>query len=116
MMELTLLVLKDQTTLVAQTEQLPEEPRVHLLQPMKLSGKTKLSLQPWPEYAADIHILLHSDSLLTVCDPNVEVRAAYLKKIGKTEEDFQKQPQPVLLNEDEGAPDYDDYEPNYQEI
>jgi hypothetical protein len=47
------------------------------------------------------------------------VRAAYLKKIGKTEEDFTpKEDDKVLLNEDEQLPQdtwVDDYEPNYAE-
>ena len=89
---------------------------------MRVSGKTKLSLQPWPDYTTDEHILITSDNLLTVCEPTEAVRDAYLKKIGKTMEDFKKEPPKVLLNEDEQIPsedfnDYDDsYEPDYQEI
>ena len=84
---------------------------------MVVSGKTKLSLTPWPEYTEDEHVLFTSDNLLTVCEPSPEVRAAYLKKIGKTEEDFAPKEEPkVLLNEDEQDIDsYDAYEPNYQE-
>jgi hypothetical protein len=48
------------------------------------------------------------------------VRAAYLKKIGKTEEDFiPKEDDKVLLNEDEQLPEdtwVDEYEPNYDEL
>ena len=84
---------------------------------MLVSGKTKLSLQPWPEYTDDEHILLGSDSLLTVCEPTEAVRDAYLKKIGKTLEDFTEEPedQAVLLNEDETVPESEDYEPRYTE-
>ena len=97
------------------------EPRVHLERPYLVSGKTKVTLSAWPPHAADQHILLHSDSLLTVCDPSPTVVAMYLKKIGKTLEDFKPEPEPVLLNEDEQLPedlDYqytDDYEPRYTE-
>jgi len=94
---------------------------------MLVGGTTKVTLTPWParKYTDEKHILLHSDSLLTVVDPNDKVRDAYLKKIGKTLEDFKPQEQPVLLNEDEEVPsedyirdnDYDDdYEPRYQEV
>ena len=82
---------------------------------MSVSGKTKLSLQPWPEYTDDEHILLGSDSLLTVCEPTEAVRDSYLKKIGKTLEDFTKEPEAVMLTEDETVPEGEDYEPRYVE-
>ena len=117
-------MLKDQTILVSQTEQLEYEPKVHLERPYLVGGKTKVTLSAWPDHTSDQHILLHSDSLLTVCDPSPTVLAMYLKKIGKTLEDFKPEPQPELLQEDEQVPepqlnDYledDEYEPSYQEI
>ena len=124
-MDLTLILLKTGETLVSQTEQLEHEPRCHLQRPYLVGGKTKVSLTSWPAHAADQHILLHSDSLLTVCEPSPTVKELYLKKIGKTLEDFApKEPERVLLNEDEQVPGgtYDDfqddhgYEPMYQEI
>ena len=108
--------------LMAQTEQLEYEPKVHLFQPYVVGGKTKVSLTAWPPHASDLHILLHTDSLLTVCDPFPTVKAMYLQRINKQESDFMP-PEPaeeqVLLNEDEQVPSYlpdDDYEPNYTEI
>jgi len=92
---------------------------------MVVGGKTKITLAPWPKYTNEKHILLHSESLLTVVDPTDAVRDAYLKKIGKTLEDFTPDPSPVLLNEDDQLPDDsyvrdndydDDYEPRYQEV
>ena len=123
-MDLMLLVLKTGETLVSATEQLEMEPRCHLERPFLVSGKTKVTLTAWPAYTEDHHILLHSDSLLTVCEPSSTIRESYLKRIGKTMEDFAPKEQPVLLNEDEQVPtgDYvtengiDDYEPVYQEI
>ena len=120
-----LLVLKTGETLVSATEQLEMEPRCHLERPYLVGGKTKVTLSAWPAHASDQHILLNTDSLLTVCDPSPTVKAMYLKKIGKTLEDFQPKEKPILLNEDEQLPseDYvrendfdDDYEPHYQEI
>ena len=86
-------------------------------QPMTVSGVTKLSLKQWPDYTKEEHILLHSDSLLTVCEPSAELKAAYLKKIGKTEEDFKPKEEPVLLQEDDVSllDDDNDYEPRYVE-
>ena len=123
-MDLMLLMLKTGETLVSATEQLEMEPRCHLERPYSVTGKTKITLSAWPPHAADQHILLHSDSLLTVCEPSPTVKAMYLKRIGKTPEDFIPKEQPVLLNEDEQVPtgDYvtedevNDYEPMYQEI
>ena len=87
---------------------------------MSISGATKLSLKPWPDYTEDQHILLHSDSLLTVCEPTKALREMYLKKLGMTEEDLKPKEEPkVLLNEEEGVPEdewIDDYEPSYSEV
>ena len=62
-------------------------------------------------------MLLHSDSLLTVCEPSIPVRDAYLSKIGKKVEDLvdDELEKPVLLNEDESVPQGEDYEPRYIE-
>ena len=119
-MQLSLILLKGyQTYLIAQSDQLELEPRCHLFEPMLVSGTSKVTLTPWPLYTDEKHILLHSDSLLTVMDPTDEIRDTYLKKIGKTEEDFKpKEEEKVLLNEDEQLPEdtwIDDYEPSYRE-
>jgi len=89
---------------------------------MIVSGKTKLSLQPWPDYTEDKHVLITSDNLLTVCEPSPAVRALYLKKIGLTEEDLipdEIEEDKVLLNENEDPAQeewIDDYEPTYSEV
>ena len=84
-----------------------------------MAGKTKLSLQRWPEHTEDKHILLNSDNLLTVCEPTPAVREAYMKKENLTEEDLKPKEEPkILLNEDEDVSDdewMDDYEPRYTE-
>ena len=76
-------------------------------------------MRPWPSpvFTDDRDILLHSDSLLTVVEPNPETVEKYLKKIGLKLEDLKpKQPEPVLLNEEEESPEWiDDYEPSYSE-
>lgn len=87
---------------------------------MVVSGKTKLSLQKWPDYTDDEHVLITSDNLLTVCEPTQAVRDAYLKKTGLTEDDLKpKEPERIQLNESETVPEQedwiDDYEPTYVE-
>ena len=116
-MNLALLVLKTGQSLISQIEELEYEPRVHLLQPYLVSGKSKVTLTPWPEYVKDQHILLNSDVLLTACEPVEKIKQAYLKKIGKTEEELKPKPQPVILTEEEQFDPFedDDYEPEYIE-
>ena len=116
-MELSLLILKTGQVLVSQIEELDYEPKVHLLRPHLVSGKTKLTLTPWPEYVEDEHILLHSDSLLTAGTPTSKVKKAYLDKVGKTEEDLKPKSKPVILSEEDqlSPPEDDEYEPEYIE-
>lgn len=74
-----------------------------------------MTLTKWPEYTDDDHILLNTDSLLTLCEPTDKVRDAYLKKVGMTVEDLEGPPEQVLLTENEEVPEGDEYEPRYIE-
>ena len=118
-MNLSLLILKRGDTLIALCEQLDYEPACHLVKPHTISGKTKLTFTKWPEYSGDDHILINTEELLTVIEPSVEVREAYMKKIGITEEDLKPKAKPVILNEEDETPtqiEEDDYEPEYLEM
>ena len=117
MNQVALLILNQGPTLVSLTEQLDYEPSVHLLSPHVVSGKTKLTLTPWPDYTNDQHILLKSEALLTICEPSAEVRQAYLKKMKLTEEDLKPKPVRTILQEEEQVPELpeDEYEPQYVE-
>lgn len=117
-MSIALFLLKQGTTLVAQSEQLEAEPKVHLMSPYAVSGKTKITLTEWPDYSEDDHILLHSDSLLTVCEPSPKVKQAYLDKLGTTEEVLNTPTKPVILTEEDNPDpilDDEEYEPRYVE-
>ena len=117
-LSIALFLLKSGTTLVAQSEQLEREPKVHLKTPYAVSGKTKLTLTPWPDYSDDDHILLHSDSLLTCCEPLPKVKQAYLDKLGTTEEKLAEATKPVILTEQDPHDPIlndDEYEPRYVE-
>lgn len=111
-MNVTMLVLKNGTTIVSHSEEMDHEPRVHLIKPHTVSGKTKVTLTPWPEYTDDDHILLRSDDLLTVCEPQKKVVDAYKRKVGNMES-LISTPEPVILNEDSTIDE--DYEPRYYE-
>lgn len=105
-MNLVILLLKNGTHLISLIEELEFEPKCHLETPYTISGKTTNILTRWPSYTEDTDILLHSDSILTVCEPTVELGDKYLSKIGKTREDLTKSTPRVILNES----DYDDPE------
>ena len=110
-MDVTLIILKTGEKLVSLSNELQYEPKVHLQSPHVLSGKTTLVLSPWPGHTDEKDFLLFSTDLLTACVPSEEVKKAYLKKVGMTEEDLTKTPAPVILNEST-----DEYEPSYEEI
>ena len=119
-MNLLLVMLKTGQTLVSLSEELDYEPKCHLIEPHEITGKTKITLTPWPPHTDETNILLHGDSLLTVIEPTTDIASQYLKKIGKTMEDLQPKDNRVLLNEEENVPDLppvpeDEYEPQYIE-
>jgi len=123
-MQLSLLVLKNNTVLVSQSEKLDYEPACHLVNPCTVSGTTKLTLTRWTAHTDDEHILFNSENLLTVCEPSAKLAEAYMKKFKLKESDFSetatKEQEPVMLNEEapdvQGVPDFDDeYEPRYVE-
>ena len=117
-MNISLLVLKSGEYLISRVEELEYEPKVHLTLPYLVSGSTKPTLSVWPKYSEDGHILLHSDTLLTVCAPKPDIRNAYMKKVGITEEQLKASQKPVILNEDNQDwvdDDNQEYEPRYVE-
>jgi len=124
-MQLSLFILKNGLEIVSQSDQLDYEPKVHMVNPCTVSGASKLALKRWPAYAADEHVLLRSEELLTVCEPTEQLTAAYTRKfklkVEDLEEPLTKEPEPVMLNEEqrqpdiESVPEFDEYEPNYVE-
>ena len=120
-MNIALLVLRDGPILVSQSEELDHEPRVHLINPMVISGTTNVVLKQWPPYTDDKDVLLRSEDLLTVCDPTDKVLNAYMKKCGIKAKDLNAAPKQVILNEEQQPPLYpeedleDEYEPRYVE-
>ena len=122
MMNLSILILETGQYLISQVEEMDYEPRVHMFQPYLISGSKTITLTKWPSYTNDEHILLKSESLLTMVDPTEDILNKYLKKVGKKIEDFtnDKKSDRVVLNEEEsvleGTPvDDDSYEPKYLE-
>lgn len=113
-MRVALLILKTGERIVALTEQLEYEPRVHMQHPYVVSGKTKVVLTPWPGFTDENDFLIHSTDLLTATEPTDKIKEQYADKIGKTLEDLKTPPPPVMLTE-EGDPN-DLIEPDYVEL
>jgi hypothetical protein len=115
-MNISLVVLKSGEYIVTYAEELEYEPKCHFVKPHLVSGKTKVTLTPWPSYTDDEHVLLNSTDLLTVCDPTDKIKEQYKSKVGELEV-LKKTPEPVILTEEEQVPEYinDDYEPDYIE-
>ena len=120
-MNISLVILKNGTYLVAQTDELEYEPKCHMTKPMSVSGTKNTVLSSWPAYTDDEHVLLRSEDLLTVCDPNEAVLAAYMKKCGIKASDLNKATEAAILNEEPQLQqptyeeDLDEYEPSYVE-
>ena len=106
------MLLKTGERLITATEQLEYEPKVLLICPYLISGKTSLTIAPWPDVCVDEHILLHTDSLLTIGEPKAALKELYIKKAGKRVEELAKPAQPQLLNEESND---ESYEPRYVE-
>ena len=116
-MELSIIVLKCGVTLVSLVEQMDYEPAVHMFRPHTFSGKTKITLTPWPEHTSDEHVLINTENLLTICEPSDKIRKVYEGKVKNAPKELTKESDPVILNEEENLIDSeDDYEPRYQEV
>lgn len=119
-MNISLVILKNGTYLVASTDELEYEPKCHMTKPMAVSGTKNVVLTSWPAYTDDEHVLLRSEDLLTVCDPTEAVLTAYMKKCGIKAADLNKPTETAILSQEpQQQPTYeedeDDYEPRYVE-
>ena len=128
-MNLSLIILKSGQYIIAQSEELDYEPKVHLTNAYEVSGTKNTVLSKWPLFTDDEHILLHSESLLTVCEPSADVVKSYLRKTGLKEKDLTQEPKQVILSEETNAQvidpvpatqedlfyDDEEYEPRYIE-
>ena len=125
-MSLSLLILKNGLSLVAQTTELDYEPKVHMIKPYSVSVGKNVVLTQWPVGTDDEHVLLRSEDLLTVCEPSEQVIKSYLRKTGLTLKELNKatevpteepavEPE-VLPQQEDLFYDEDEYEPAYQEL
>ena len=118
-MNLAVALLKSGEYIIAQFEEMEYEPRVHMLRPYTISGTAKLSLSQFPKHTEDEHILIHSDSMLTMVEPTDDLAEAYAKKLGTTLETLKTPPKRAILTEEQAGPiiddEYEEREPRYTE-
>ena len=119
-MNLAVALLKSGEYIIAQFSEMEYEPRVHMFRPYIISGSAKLSFSQFPKYTEEEHILVHSDSVLTMVEPTEALAEAYAKKLGTTLETLKTPPKRVILNEEDNPHPIldgtdDEYEPRYTE-
>jgi hypothetical protein len=106
-MEVMLVLLKTGEYLIGFVEELEYEPKCHINQPHRVTGLDKFKLDRWPDYSHDEDLLIHSESILTMCDPSTMLRLQYLEMV--TPPDIKERAnEPVLLQEDAESDDEDD--------
>ena len=89
MQNLKLLLLKNNSYVVAQVEEIVADygmPNCKLIQPFSVNGiwdpeTGKVDLQPWPCYTDQEEVLFSSDNILTIISPNADVVKAYIDMV-----------------------------------
>ena len=74
-MQIALIILKRGVNLVCMAEQLDEEPSCHMEHPYLI--KDDGTLEPWPRYTNDTDILLYSETIATIVEPDDAIRKKY---------------------------------------
>ena len=74
-MQIALIILKSGVNIVCMAEQLEEEPSCHMEHPYLI--KDDGTLEPWPRYTNDTDILLYSETIATIVEPDDEIRKKY---------------------------------------
>lgn len=84
MNEIKLLLLKTGQYVISYITEMEMEPSVFLSDPMEIIDGT---LHRFPRYAGQRNILLYSDILATVLDPDPEILAKYQASVPKDDTD-----------------------------
>ena len=75
MMQIALIILKSGIELITMAEQLEEEPSCHMQDPYLI--REDGTLEPWPRYTTDTDILLYSETIATIVEPDDQIRKKY---------------------------------------
>lgn len=74
------LILKNGTVLISEIQEVPSElgePDCKLVNPKEINSDMKFN--SWPKYTDQTEIMIHSDSILTIVEPNKEILETYNK-------------------------------------
>ena len=74
-MQIALIILKSGIELITMAEQLEEEPSCHMQDPYLI--REDGTLEPWPRYTNDTDILLYSETIATIVEPDDQIRKKY---------------------------------------
>ena len=74
-MQIALIILKSGVNLVCMAEQLDEAPSCHMEHPYLI--KDDGTLEPWPRYTNDTDILLYSETIATIVEPDDDIKKKY---------------------------------------
>ena len=74
-MQTALIILKSGTHIITKAEQLEEAPSCHMQDPYMI--KDDGTLEPWPRYTNDTDILLYSETIATIVEPDDSIRKKY---------------------------------------
>ena len=74
-MQIALIILKSGIELITMAEQLEEEPSCHMQDPYMINDDG--TLEPWPRYTNDTDILLYSETIATIVEPDDSIRKKY---------------------------------------
>ena len=74
-MQIALIILKSGIELVTMAEQLEEEPSCHMQDPYMI--REDGTLEPWPRYTIDTDVLLYSETIATIVEPDDQIRKKY---------------------------------------
>ena len=74
-MQIALIILKSGVNLVCMAEQLDEEPSCHMEHPYLI--KDDGTLEPWPRYTNDTDILIYSETIATIVEPDDDIKKKY---------------------------------------
>ena len=74
-MQIALIILKSGVNLVCMAEQLDEEPSCHMEHPYLI--KDDGTLEPWPRDTNDIDIMLYTETIATIVDPDDDIKKKY---------------------------------------
>lgn len=113
--EVTNVYLKTGECIIGFVDELPVEPSCHINQPYQITKEVTheadlmSSLKKWPKYTNEEDIILHTDSILTMCEPKEDIRLAYLLRVKPNVLEKPDQ-EPILLQEEPVDPmdDIDD--------